>query len=60
MATIFSPAGGGVLPSTMSDQQLLVRAIFEHAMRTHPHKHIVSRDGDQILRFTYAEFGKRV
>jgi len=60
MATIFSPAGGGVLPSTMSDQQLSVRAIFEHALRTHPHKHIVSRDGDQILRFTYGEFGKRV
>ena len=45
VATIFSPAGGGVLPSTMSDQQLSIRAIFEHATTTHARKHIVSRDG---------------
>jgi fatty-acyl-CoA synthase len=44
----------------MSDQQLSIRAIFEHAMKSHPRKQIVSRDGPQILRFTYAEFGKRV
>jgi fatty-acyl-CoA synthase len=60
MATIFSPAGGGVLPSTMSDQQLSIRAIFEHATTTHARKHIVSRDGPEVVRFTYAEFGRRV
>ncbi len=29
-------------------------------MKSHPRKQIVSRDGPEILRFTYAEFGKRV
>jgi len=51
---------GGTLPSTMSDQQLGIRAIFEHAMRSHAKKRIVSRDGAGIARFTYAEFGRRV
>lgn len=60
MATTYSPELGGLLPSTMSDQQLSIRAIFEHAMRAHPRKQIVSRDGNEILRFTFAEFGKRV
>jgi acyl-CoA synthetase (AMP-forming)/AMP-acid ligase II len=59
MATTFAPAGGA-LPSTMSDQPLSIRTIFEHAMKSHPRKQIVSRDGGQVLRFTYAEFGKRV
>ena len=60
MATTFSPAVGGALPSTMSDQQLSIRAIFEHAMRAHPRKQVVSRDGAEVVRFTFAEFGKRV
>src|SRR4030081_2291844 len=60
MATTYSPELGGLLPSTMSDQQLSIRAIFEHAMRAHPRKQIVSRDGAEIRRFTFAEFGKRV
>jgi fatty-acyl-CoA synthase len=60
MATTFSPVLGGTLPSTMSDQQLGIRAIFEHALRSHPRKQIVSRDGPEIRRFTFAEFGKRV
>jgi acyl-CoA synthetase (AMP-forming)/AMP-acid ligase II len=60
MATTFSPAAGGTIPSTMSDQQLSIRAIFEHAMKSHPRKEIVSRDGGEVLHFTYAEFGKRV
>jgi fatty-acyl-CoA synthase len=60
MTTIPSPLLGGTLPSTMSDQPLCIRALFEHAVRAHPRKHIVSRDGAQILRFTYAEFARRV
>jgi fatty-acyl-CoA synthase len=60
MATTFSPEVGGALPSTMSEQPLAIGAIFEHAMRSHPRKQIVSRDGAQIVRFTYGEFGKRV
>jgi len=60
MATLFSTEAGGALPSTMSDQPLSIRAIFEHAMKTHPRKQIVSRDGAEVRRFTYAEFGKRV
>ncbi|HEY0382661.1 MAG TPA: long-chain fatty acid--CoA ligase [Candidatus Elarobacter sp.] len=60
MATTFSPELGGLLPSTMSDQQLSIRAIFEHAMRAHPRKQIVSRDGAEVRRFTFAEFGLRV
>ena len=58
--TTFSPEVGGLLPSTMSDQQLSIRAIFEHAMRAHPRKLIVSRDGPEVRRFTFADFGKRV
>ena len=60
MTTIPSPLLGGTLPSTMSDQPLSIRAIFEHAVRAHPRKHIVSRDGGRIVRFTYLEFAKRV
>src|SRR4030081_63414 len=60
MATTYSPELGGLLPSTMSDQQLSIRAIFEHAMRAHPRKQIVSRDGADVRRFTFAEFGTRV
>ena len=58
MATMFSPVTG--LPSTMSDQQLSVRAIYEHAITAHARKQIVSRDGPELLRFTFAEFGRRV
>jgi fatty-acyl-CoA synthase len=60
MTTIPSPVLGGTLPSTMSDQPLAIRAIFEHAVRAHPRKHIISRDGGRVVRFTYAEFAKRV
>ncbi len=60
MTTISSPVLGGTLPSTMSDRQLGVRAIFEHAVRAHPRKHVVSREGARVVRFTYAEFGERV
>ena len=60
MATTFSPEVGGALPSTMSDLPLSIRTIFEHAIKSHPRKQIIARDGSQVLRFTFAEFGKRV
>ncbi|HEY0615848.1 MAG TPA: AMP-binding protein, partial [Candidatus Elarobacter sp.] len=60
MATMISPQLGGTLPSTMSDLPLSIRAIFEHAMKSHPRKQIVARDGGRIVRFTFAEFGTRV
>src|SRR5947209_3230795 len=60
MATTFSPVLGGTLPSTMSDQPLSISAILEHAMKSQPRKQIVARDGADVVRFTFAEFGKRV
>ncbi len=60
MATLPSPVLSATLASTMSDQPLAIRYIFEHAMRSHPRKHVISRDGAEIVRFTYLEFGKRV
>ncbi len=62
MTTISSPAPllGGTLPSTMSDRPLAIRAILEHAVRSHPRKHVVSRDGAEIVRFTYLELSRRV
>jgi fatty-acyl-CoA synthase len=60
MATMSSSVLGSTLPSTMSDQPLSIGAIFEHAMRCHPRKQIISRDGAEIKRFSYAEFGTRV
>jgi fatty-acyl-CoA synthase len=60
MATLPAPVLSSTLGSTMSDQPLCIRAIFEHAMKNHPRKQIVSREGSEVLHFTYAEFGKRV
>ncbi|GAC1570890.1 MAG: 3-(methylthio)propionyl-CoA ligase [Candidatus Elarobacter sp.] len=60
MATMTTPLLGATLASTMSDLPLSIKAIFEHAMRAHPHKHIISRDGADVRRFTYTEFGRRV
>jgi len=60
MATLSAPVLTSTLGSTMSDQPLGIRAIFEHAMRNHPRKQIVSREGNGVRHFTYAEFGKRV
>lgn len=49
------------MPSTMMDVPLTIGWIFEHAMRTHPQRALVTRDLDgQIVRFTYAQFGERV
>ncbi len=60
MATIPSSALRMPMPSTMSDQPLAIKYIFEHAMSAHPRKQIVSRDGNAIVRLSYAAFGGRV
>ena len=60
MTTIPAPALGSTLMSTMSDRPLAISAIFKHAVRAHAHKHIISRDGGEVVRFTYAAFGRRV
>jgi fatty-acyl-CoA synthase len=60
MTTIPAPALDSTLMSTMSDRPLAISAIFKHAVRAHAHKHIISRDGGEVVRFTYAAFGRRV
>ncbi len=43
------------------DVPLVVRWIFEHALRNHASRPIVSREDDgSIVRLTYADFGRRV
>ena len=49
-----------MIPSTMPDRPLLIRSILEHAVRAHPHKGIVARDGAGFIRMTYAQFARRV
>jgi acyl-CoA synthetase (AMP-forming)/AMP-acid ligase II len=44
----------------MMDCPLLVSSVLAHAVKNHPRRAVVSRDGTEIVRFTYAEFGKRV
>ena len=49
------------IPGTMMNVQLNVRWIFEHALRNHPHREVVTRlDDGSLHRYTYADFGKRV
>ncbi|MFN2461902.1 MAG: long-chain fatty acid--CoA ligase [Candidatus Velthaea sp.] len=48
------------LPGLMMDVPLTIRGILEHAVRNHARREIVSRDGPDIVRYTYADFGKRV
>ena len=48
------------LPGLMMDSPLLVSAILAHAVKNHPRRYVVSRDGAEIVRFTYAQFGGRV
>ena len=42
------------------DCPLLVSSILAHAVKNHPRRGVVSRDGAEIVRFTYAAFGERV
>jgi acyl-CoA synthetase (AMP-forming)/AMP-acid ligase II len=48
------------LPGRMMDVPLLITGILTHAVKNHPRREIVSRDGDELRRFSYAEFGTRV
>lgn len=41
------------------DIPLTIGGIMAHAVRNHPNQHIVSRDGEGMVRLTYAEFGRR-
>jgi fatty-acyl-CoA synthase len=46
---------------TMMDVPLTVRWIYEHVLRNHGSREVVSRlDDGSIFRYTYADFGKRV
>ena len=47
------------LPGLMMDVPLTINAVLSHALRNHPERSIVSRDGDDIVRFSYADFGRR-
>jgi fatty-acyl-CoA synthase len=44
----------------MMDCPLLVSSILAHAVKNHPRRGVVSRDGAEMVRFTYAAFGERV
>jgi acyl-CoA synthetase (AMP-forming)/AMP-acid ligase II len=48
------------LPSTMPDRSLSIGSILDHAVRKHPRKGVVSRDGDGMVRITYAALAKRI
>ena len=49
------------IPSTMMDVDLTITWIYEHVLRNHGTRHVVSRlDDGTTFRYTYADFGKRV
>ena len=48
------------LPGLMMDIPLTVTGILEHALRNHPRRQIVSREGRGLVRLSYAGFGRRV
>ncbi len=48
------------LPGLMMDIPLTITGILDHALRNHPRREIVSRDGAGLVRQTYAQFGRRV
>ncbi len=41
------------------DVPLLTSSILAHAAKNHPDRHVVSRDGDTIVRHSYAETARR-
>ncbi|MGB8266305.1 MAG: AMP-binding protein, partial [Candidatus Velthaea sp.] len=47
------------LPGLMMEVPLTITGILEHAVRNHPRREIVSREGAGMVRETYAEFGRR-
>jgi len=46
-------------PGLIMDIPLGIGGILAHALRNHGDREIVSRDGEQIFRYTYAAFGSR-
>ncbi len=48
------------LPGLMMDIPLTITGILDHAVRNHPRREIVSREGSGFVRLTYAEFAGRV
>ena len=49
------------IPGTMMDVDLTITWIFEHTLRNHGTRGVVSRlDDGTTFRYTYADFGKRV
>ncbi|HEY5341635.1 MAG TPA: AMP-binding protein, partial [Candidatus Aquilonibacter sp.] len=48
------------IPSTMPDRPLSIGSILDHAVRKHPRKGVVSRDGEGMVRISYAGLAKRV
>jgi acyl-CoA synthetase (AMP-forming)/AMP-acid ligase II len=43
-----------------ADRPLAIRSILEHAVRSHPRKGIVARDGPGYAQVSYADFARRV
>lgn len=61
MASILRDESGVTpLPGLMMDIPLTITGILEHAVRNHGRREVVSRDGAGLVRYTYAEFGRRV
>jgi fatty-acyl-CoA synthase len=58
--TLRTEPGVTTLPGLMMDIPLTITGILGHAVRNHPRREIVSRDGDGLVRLTYAQFGRRV
>ncbi|MGH7659607.1 MAG: long-chain fatty acid--CoA ligase [Vulcanimicrobiaceae bacterium] len=46
-------------PGLMMDVPLGIGGILKHALRNHAERRIVSRDGEEIVSFTYGDFGRR-
>jgi acyl-CoA synthetase (AMP-forming)/AMP-acid ligase II len=47
------------MPGLIMDVPLGIGAILTHALRNHADRRIVSRDGEEIITFSYGEFGRR-
>ena len=60
MNVVNRTAETGTIPGLMMDVPLTIRGILEHAVRNHPKREIVSRDGAGLARYTYRDFGARV
>jgi fatty-acyl-CoA synthase len=55
------PDTASTIPGTMMDVPLTIRWIFEHVLRNHAGREVVSRmDDGSLHRYTYGDFGKRV